>query len=490
MLPSEWTELLVTIGLPPAGSRLSTEVQTKVCNLMEKTPDKHKSILLDILARCFAEEAAGEDIMENLPVTLPEDFLIQLIGGSYKKFPADAREERTLRVFRMAVEVLEQRLRFTRSLSPEVVIPLPSSNQVLVLNSTQVQVPNSNQVQVPNPNQDRVDRHVHPIVTATMVREEIARADRTREEKDREERVREEDKRKHDTEMLERVVQNSIERWANDAKVKKQADKQKRKAAKRCEQCGKSTAQCLCASLAMALPARGELDGNGGAGTVPSQPAFKTKTFERKGRSKGDPSGSSSSSSNSSESKSTAFSSNASHKTESLPVDPSFRNPTVLFLPKHWERAFSSGQTVEDLRRELLLQFEIQRLRREQPGSWTTDLGERLCEIVIMLALEGVSFDMISMHIEILFRLRLYAQGAPSDEIEMAMAKLRGFKLPKIFRSAATAIKHSTRPSTAKHTGGSAPKQPPAVAGRLPPSVWKAMSPAAKASHKAQYPRA
>ena len=469
-------EVLLRLGLPAAGNRLIGEVQTILAPAMADVNVNNTGVFLDIVGRTFAEEALGEEVMENLPAVLPEEFLLAMIAAAFKKFGPSQREERARACITSARQTLEQRLQFRQSMtraSPPPVNPMAPLHTYVSSMTPQstVVVP----LQTPVGSQESVVIIPRPVETIGIPPATVASA-------------------ATDQRDLIQLMTTSIERAIEANEVRK---KERKKAThKRCEQCGKAQKNCLCASLlAQPLPHRGEFLGDGGAGTVPHHPPVVQHTLQQQMLqqhqmgARAAPKGSKAGKSNKSSSSDDSDASTSSFSSQGTPTksqaDQSFRNPSVLFLPEQWNAAFNAGQTLEDFRRELLLQFGIQRLRRDQPHAWTTDLGEQIVEIVALCTIEGSSTEVLSMLVAILFRLRLFAQGAPSEEIDKAMSKLRGYKLPKVFRAASAGIKKATTKAPYVH-----PPASTTVTGRLPPAVWKAMSPAAQAAHKKKYPRA
>ena len=130
----------------------------------------------------------------------------------------------------------------------------------------------------------------------------------------------------------------------------------------------------------------------------------------------------------------------------------------------------------------------IAKLRRETPSAWTTDLGEQIVEICILATEEEATSGLLGKFIEILFRLRLFSEGSPQDQIASAMSKLRGFRLPKQFRAAAAKCSAPKKSTTQPYRPPGKQSIPTAPNSRIAPAIWATMSTAARLAHKAKFP--
>ena len=535
-------QALVTAGLKPAGAKLTTEVLGIVNPCLEGLEASVAALKLDCFARVFAEAAKGEDCLDGLPSEFPLEFTPLLLAAAYKAFAPSEREAKTAQCILDGSAFFNSRRQLSRSLAradSSPVVPdgtdrfpiaavshprerLPSGVSAAVTDpntvpdesirttaSTPIQRPSGLRSPAPTPTIDgavgtgaiaaeagRDRASVTPLPPVGAVIEARDRASvnplpppgMVIDVED----------------MVRRVTAASVEAIT--------VMRRNNKARKKCESCGKTKAYCLCAHLdAPPPPKRGET----GAGLqtippprvpmfgapqysqfpIPVQHTVATHTqlqrpvaVPRDQTSAKSHKHSSSDSSESSSSDDTSYHSSTAPATRRVPSDTRFQNPAVLFETDLWNNAFQDGQTIEDLRRELITQMGIARLRRDQPNAWTTDLGEQIVEITLLATEESASPALLFRLFQILFRLRLFSHGASPEDIALAMAKLRGYRLPKQFRAAAA--KCDSKKAEARRP----PYVPPASAaapgsGRVSPAVWKTMSAAQKAAHKRQFPR-
>lgn len=470
-------EALLQAGFKTAGSKLTCEVFAVITPLLEATDPADVVLKLECFARCFAELARGDDCLDDFATSFPEAFSTILIAAAYKCFTVADREQRMTEAIQNANVYFGSRKRMLTSMARSTSLtmrgvrssPSPDPHMgTVVVDPIKVETGKGAPVKVPPVKVETVDaKTLVPPELPLVVTPGLTELN---------------------FDLMVTRITASVE--ASRALLKK--EKKARKAV-RCTDCGKSKANCLCGFLdAPALMRRGEETGrNPIAVAIPSRVPMATavqlkKESSRKGSSRKD---SSSSSSDGSDASDQSFRSSEGDQGNGIkiPSDLSFRNPAVLFAPPLWGLAFQT-QSLEDLRREAMQQFGVNQLRREQPRSWSTDQGECLVEVLADCASEGCSTEILSRIVEMLFRLRLFATGAAADDIDAAMGRLRGYKLPKTFRAAAAVCKPKrvlARPGFTSPSQALAATKVPYL--RIAPAVWKAMSPAAQAAHKAKY---
>ena len=474
-------EALLQAGFKPAGSRLTCEVFAVITPLLEATDPADIVLKLECLARCFAELARGDDCLDDFITSFPETFSTILIAAAYKCFTVADREQRTTEAIQNANVYFGSRKRMLTSMARSTSLTMRGSRS--------------------SPSPD-------PHVVGNPIKDEPGKVEQGKVEPGKTESVKVETMivpipelpLMVTTGMTDLNFDLMVTRITASVEASRAALKKEKRAKKvvRCSDCGKSKANCLCGFLdAPALQRRGEEAGrNQIVAAIPSRVPLVNpvhhvkKESSRKGSSRR-ASSSSSSSSDGSDGDPGSFRSSEGDQGSGIkiPSDLSFRNPAVLFSPPLWELAFRT-QSLEDLRREAMQQFGVNQLRREQPRSWSTDQGECLIEVLADCANEGCSTEILSKIVEMLFRLRLFATGAAADDIDAAMGRLRGYKLPKTFRAAAAVCKPKrvlARPAGFASPSALATTKVPYL--RIAPAVWKAMSPAAQAAHKAKYPK-
>lgn len=149
----------------------------------------------------------------------------------------------------------------------------------------------------------------------------------------------------------------------------------------------------------------------------------------------------------------------------------SFRNPKILLDPFKWGKAFQHGETIGDLQHELLAQLGVNKLRISRPNEWTTELAESLVELLLQWVSDSSDFNIPTTLVEILFRCKLYGEGASKEGIEEAIAIIRGEKMPKSFRRAFAKAKKSQGKRPARSLDSKMPDRD-----RIPKEKWDKMS--------------
>jgi hypothetical protein len=109
-----------------------------------------------------------------------------------------------------------------------------------------------------------------------------------------------------------------------------------------------------------------------------------------------------------------------------------------LYRTRRWEEAFARGASLEDLRAALLAQLGVANALVSKPGVWDTKLAQTLVDLLLLWA-AGRGEELGQELFDLLFRVSLSLAGAAPTDIEKAVAKLRGEKLPKEFRKALAA---------------------------------------------------
>lgn len=162
-------------------------------------------------------------------------------------------------------------------------------------------------------------------------------------------------------------------------------------------------------------------------------------------------------------------------------IDPTFRNPKVLFDVRRWEKAFRNGESIDDLRRQLRRQLSVGTLEAHHQNEWQTEVAGDLLEVLVAWFENPTKIAVGNDLLEILFRFHLWASGSGKDEIERGMSELKNFKLPKAFRKAVSKAKKKKQGSSYQPTRSTPAKATESQEQRfLPRDVWAKLSPEAK----------
>ena len=463
------------MGLPVAGSILQTAAANATQSFMDSLDEKYNALeAMEQFANTWVTIVVGEEMLGELPEFLDFVQLQTIVAAAWKKVQPSEREKTLSTVATATIAALQAKRKLLESLarrSESRTSASPAPTRLSVLPSSGEP---ATRLSVLPSAVDSAPPMTQPMTQPGMVQSTVQVA-------------------------LQPTVLPSGERGPPSGVVAVRTHHP------RCPRCNKRETKCLCSSLhALPLAPRGEVEGSLFlARTAPTQVPRHTGQIQRinaqhkdglvndpsavprirahnVGRGVGSRTSVHQSSSSDSDDSSSQPRSDPSQSGGIVPADTSFANPAMLYMPKFWMYAFQSGQTDGDLRRELLLQFGISKLRISHPGDWKLDLAEELVEVLVLMSWSATDEQCMDRIIHILFRIRLFQEGAPAADIDKAMSKLRGYKLPKHFRSAAASIKKQL-PS------GSTSRKSPVSTARLPKEQWNKMDAKQQAAHKKKH---